>query len=166
MCIVQFIVLSSCLFYIYSAAVCQQWVPVWRQTLHLVALAVWRRPRLHRRIWRERLWVNDTYINSYSLDLFTNGSQIYECHFINLYLTMVLQYLESTLHTLVVAMWSKPVGQAFRLSGTTLIKMVCINIGNRYIATCFMYITCTCTCIPGGPEITEQSIQSIFRTLL
>ena len=46
------------------------------------------------------------------IDLFTNVSQIYGCffprdlvtsHFINLYLTMVFQYLESTLHTLVVA---------------------------------------------------------------
>ena len=29
-------------------------------------------------------------------------------HFINLYLTMVFQYLESTLHTLIVATWDKP----------------------------------------------------------
>ena len=52
-----------------------------------------------------------------SIDLFTNVSQIYGCfypqdlvtrHFINLYLTMVFQYLEFTLHTLVVAMSDKP----------------------------------------------------------
>ena len=51
------------------------------------------------------------------IDLFTNVSQIYGCffprdlvtsHFINLYLTMVFQYLESTLHTLVVATLDKP----------------------------------------------------------
>ena len=44
---------------------------------------------------------------SVEIDLFTNVSQIYGCffprdlvtsHFINLYLTMVFQYLESTLH--------------------------------------------------------------------
>ena len=52
------------------------------------------------------------------LDPFTNYvSQVYGCffpgelvtsHFINLYLTMVFQYLESTLHTLVVATSDKP----------------------------------------------------------
>ena len=67
-------------------------------------------------------------------DLFTNVSQIYGCffprdlvtsHFINLYLTiMVFQYLESTVHTLVVA---TNLGQALRLSGTTLDKMVWIK---------------------------------------
>ena len=53
----------------------------------------------------------------FEIDLFTNVHQIYGCffprdlvtsHFINLYLTMVLQYLESTLHTLIVAMSDKP----------------------------------------------------------
>ena len=51
------------------------------------------------------------------IDLFTNVSQIYGCffpqdlvtsHFINLYLAMVFQYLESTLRTLVVATSDKP----------------------------------------------------------
>ena len=53
-------------------------------------------------------------------------------HFINLYLTMVFQYLESTLHTLVV----KNLEQAFRLSGTTFAKMVCIKLVNISIAAC------------------------------
>ena len=59
------------------------------------------------------------------IDLFTNVSQIYRCffpqdlvtsHFINLYLTMVFQYLESTLHTLVIATSDKPLTsfQVFR----------------------------------------------------
>ena len=51
------------------------------------------------------------------IELFTNVSQIYGCffhpdlvmrHFINLYLTMVFQYLESILHALVVATLDKP----------------------------------------------------------
>ena len=54
------------------------------------------------------------------IDLFTNVNQIYgfppppplgpivTSHFINLYLKMVFQYLESTLHTLVVATSDKP----------------------------------------------------------
>ena len=55
--------------------------------------------------------------NNISIDLFTNVSHIYGCffprdlvtsHFINLYLTMVFQYLEPTWHTLVVAMSDKP----------------------------------------------------------
>ena len=68
-----------------------------------------------------------------AIDLFTNVSQIYgflppreplTSHFINLYLTMVFQYLESTLHILVVAMSDK-------LSGcqeTTFVKMVCAKL--------------------------------------
>ena len=52
-----------------------------------------------------------------TLDRFTNVSQIYGCffprdpvtsHIIELYLTMMFQYLESTLYTLVVAMSDKP----------------------------------------------------------
>ena len=46
-------------------------------------------------------------------------------HFINLYLTMVFQYLEFTLHTLVIA--------KSRWSGTTLVKMVCIKLVNPSI---------------------------------
>ena len=62
------------------------------------------------------MWSINNYQKIY-IDLFTNVSQIYGCffprglvtsHFINLYLTMVFQYLESTLHTLVVATWDKP----------------------------------------------------------
>ena len=63
-----------------------------------------------------------------SIDLFTNVSQIYGCffprdlvtsHFINLYLTMVFQYLETTL-----LLYRTNLGQAFRLSGITFVKMV------------------------------------------
>ena len=52
-----------------------------------------------------------------SIDLFTSVSQIYGCffprdlvtsHFINLYLTMAFQYLESTLHTFVASTSDKP----------------------------------------------------------
>ena len=53
-------------------------------------------------------------------------------HFINLYLTMVVQYLESTLHTLDFATWTN-LRQAFRLSGTTFVKMVCIQLVNPSI---------------------------------
>ena len=58
-----------------------------------------------------------TKLYGYEIDLFTNVSQIYGCffprdlvmsHFINLYLTMVFQYLESFLYTLVVATLDKP----------------------------------------------------------
>ena len=72
-----------------------------------------------------------------SIDLFTNVSQIYGCffprdlvtsHFINLYLTMVFQYLETTL-----LLYRTNLGQAFRLSGTTFVKMVCIKSVNPSI---------------------------------
>ena len=80
-----------------------------------------------------------TSMDPHRLDLFTNVSQIYGCffpwdlvmsHFINLYLTMVFQYLESTLHKLIVATRSN-LGQAFGLSGRTFVKMVCIKLVNR-----------------------------------
>ena len=46
---------------------------------------------------------------------------------------MVFQYLESTLHTIVVAM-SVNLGQAFRLLGTTFVKMVRTKLANSSIA--------------------------------
>ena len=77
------------------------------------------------------------------IDLFTNVSQIYGCffpqdlitiHFINMYLhvPMVFQYLESTLHTLVVATSDK-------LSGCQeqpFVNMVCIKLMNPSIEIC------------------------------
>ena len=75
------------------------------------------------------------------MDLFTNVSQIYgicffprdlvTSHFINLYLTMVFQYLESTLLTLVVATSDKP------RSSFQDVKMVYIKLVNMSIAFVF-----------------------------
>ena len=65
------------------------------------------------------------------IDLFTNVNQIYggflprdlvTSHFIYLYLTMVFQYLESTLDTLVVATSDKP-----RTSFQVVRKNLCYN---------------------------------------
>ena len=85
---------------------------------------------------------------SSAIDLFTiNVSQIYGCffpwdlvksHFINLYLTMVYKYLESTLYTLVVAtsdklirIWART---SFQVVGNNLcFIMVCIKLVNRSI---------------------------------
>ena len=47
-------------------------------------------------------------------------------HFINLYLTMVFQYLESMLHTLIVSMLDKP-QTSFQIVSNNLFKMVCIK---------------------------------------
>ena len=44
-------------------------------------------------------------------------------YFINLYLRMVFQYFESSLHTLVLLCQTN-LGQAFRLSRTTFVKMI------------------------------------------
>ena len=77
------------------------------------------------------------YLAISQIDLFTNVGQIYGCffpldlvtnHFINLHLTMVFQYLESTLHTLVVATSDKP-RTSFQVVRNNLkfVKMVCIK---------------------------------------
>ena len=50
-------------------------------------------------------------------------------HFINLFLTIVFQYLESTLHTLVSATWQT----SDKLSGTTFVRIVCIKWVNMSI---------------------------------
>ena len=82
----------------------------------------------------------------FTIDLFTNVSQIYGCffprdlvmsHFINLYLTMVFQYLESTLHTLGLL-----VATSDKLSGcqwTTFVKMACIKLVNPSIRLIFLF---------------------------
>ena len=149
-----------------------------------------------------------------AIDLFTIVSQIYGCflprdlvtsHFINLYLKMVFQYLESTACTLAVRgvgrlwankalegqdivhkQWLAPpppqcfvssepsdasiavatsdnLRQAFRLSGTTFVKMVCIKlvnpsidkIGSWRVQIQMTIDTCSCTGqrqrrVPGG----------------
>ena len=48
---------------------------------------------------------------------------------------MIFQYLESTLHTLVVAMSDKP-RTSFQVVRNNLCKMVCINLVNRSILGC------------------------------
>ena len=74
------------------------------------------------RKWQEAC--SHYHTNHYEMPIDWFTIQIYGCffsrdlvtsHFINLYLTMVFQYLESTLHTLVVAMSDKP--WASKLSG-------------------------------------------------
>ena len=66
-------------------------------------------------------------------------------HFINLYLTIVFQYLESTLHTLVVAKSDIPqtFGQAFRLS-VTFVKVVCIKCVDPSIVSNHALPICIC----------------------
>ena len=63
------------------------------------------------------MYVCDQSSHRQPIELFTTVSLIYGCffprdlvtsHFINLHLTMVFQYLKSTLHALVIAMSDKP----------------------------------------------------------
>ena len=89
----------------------------------------------------------DKSVNRNTIDLFTiNVSQIYgyffprdlvTSHFINLYLTIVFQYVESTLHTFIVAMSDKLSGCQEQL----LLKWyACIKLVNQSILQNMFYI--------------------------
>ena len=54
-------------------------------------------------------------------------------HFINLYLTIVFQYWESTLHTCIVAMSDKPWTSFQVVRNNLCSNMVCIKLVNRSI---------------------------------
>ena len=87
--------------------------------------------------------INHKYFD-FSIDLFTHVSQIYGCffpqdlvtnHFINLFLTMVLPISILGIHFAYISflLHLTNLRQAFRLSGTTFVKMVCIKFVNPSI---------------------------------
>ena len=91
-------------------------IPVWNSENQYILAA------LHMEIQMYTLLLSCMYVCDQSshrqpIELFTTVSLIYGCsfprdlvtsHFINLHLTMVFQYLKSTLHALVIAMSDKP----------------------------------------------------------